>query len=201
MSRSLLSRLADNVAVNTQLFTIVPYTCALFCILFAGFMSDYWNTRGPFLMAGLPVSCTVYILLLSITHSVISVIAACLLTSGCYTSTIILPIWIAINTGKLTKRSTSWAFAELVGLCFSIMGTRIYTNPPRFVKGHSVVLSLNAVALLSSITAYFVMSYRNKKKDRIQAEYAVRGELHPHIATNATLEEVYDEHISFRYIL
>lgn len=193
--------LANNMPVNTQLFTIIPYACAFFSVLFAGFMSDYWNTKGPFLMAGLAISCTGYIILLSTINSVASVIAACLITAGCYTSVIILPIWIAINTGGFSKRGTSWAFSELVGLCFSIMGTRIYTNAPRFVKGHSVVLSLNAVGLLSAITVYFLMSYQNKKKNRIQAEYSTRGELHPHIATNATLEEVCDDHISFRYIL
>lgn len=196
-----MSHTTNNSLVNTQLFTIIPYACAFFCVLFAGYMSEYWNTKGPFIMAGFSLSCIGYIVLLSTNNTVASVVAACLITSGCYTSIITLPIWLTINIGGFSKRGTAWALAEITGLCTSIMGTRIYTEPPRFVKGHSVSLSLNILALLSAVTAYFWMSYQNKKKDRVQAEYAARCELHPHIATRATLEEVHDDHISFRYIL
>ncbi|KAH8697045.1 retrograde regulation protein 2 [Talaromyces proteolyticus] len=188
-------------ALHTQLFSIIPYACAFFCVIFAGIMSDRWNSKGPFLFFGYVIGCIGYILLLSTPNAIVGIIAVCLITSGCYTSIILLPIWLAINTGGFTKRGSAWAFAELVGLCFSIMGTRIYTEPPRFTKGHSVVLSLNALAGLCAVASYYWMRYLNKKKDGIQADYEARGVLHPHIASHATLEEVCDNHITFRYVL
>ena len=152
-------------------------------------------------MGGITIICIGYIILLATTNTIANVVAACLIVSGCYASTIIIPIWLSINTCGFSKRGAAWAFAEAVGLCFSIMGSRIYTHPPRFVKGHATVLSLNIVALFCACALYFWMGYLNKKKELIQADYVARGELHPHIATNATLEEVGDEHISFKYIL
>jgi hypothetical protein len=43
------------------------------------------------------------------------------------------------------------------------------------------------------------MNYLNHKKDRIQNDYQERNELHPH--ASKSLEEEYDLHINFRYIL
>ncbi|OQU96307.1 hypothetical protein CLAIMM_02409 [Cladophialophora immunda] len=187
-------------ALRTQLFTIIPYVCASIMVLVTGIWSDRIGRKGPFLLSGY-IACIVgYIMLLSTTNAVASVVAACFITAGCYSAIIILPVWIAINTGGFTKRGATWAFAECCGLCFSVMGTRIYTTPPRFVKGHSIVLGFNAVALCSALVCIWWMRRENRKKDLIVQEYAGRNELHPHIASHATLEEVSDQHISFRYI-
>ena len=84
---------------------------------------------------------------------------------------------------------------------FSIMGTRIYTNPPRFFKGHSIVLAFNVIAGIGTLLNAFWMRRENRRKDCIEHEYAERNLLHPHIVDNATLEDVQDQHISFRYIV
>lgn len=166
-----------------------------------GITSDKLNVKGPFLFGGFAIGCLGYILLLSTTNTAAVIIATCLVTSGCYGCIILLPVWIAINTGGYTKRGATWAVSELCGLSLSIMGTRIYTEPPHFIKGHAIVLTFNAVALISSALNYFWMRSQNRKKDRIEREYAERGEVHPHILKNATLEDVQDQHISFRYVL
>ena len=81
------------------------------------------------------------------------------------------------------------------------MATRIYDTPPRYVKGHSIVLALNVLACFSIMFCAWWMTYLNKKKDRVEAEYAERGEVHPHLAESLTLEDLQDRHISFRYIV
>ena len=169
-------------------------------MLFVGITSDKLNKKGPFLLAGYIVCCVGYIILLSTTNSVVSIIAACLITSGCYSAIILLPTWIAINTAGFTKRGATWAFSETAGLCFSVMGTRIYNTPPRYIKGHSIVLAFNVVAAITAILTMLWMIRKNKKKDRVQREYSERGEVHPHIVHEATLGDVQDDHISFRYI-
>jgi hypothetical protein len=164
-------------------------------------MSDRLNTKGPFLLAGYVIACLGFILLICTTNTIARIIATCLVTSGAYGCIILVPVWIAINTGGYTKRSATWALAEASGLSFSIMGTRVYTDPPRFIKGHSIVLAVTAAAATSTMINYFWMRSQNRKKEAIEKEYTERNEIHPHIATNATLEDLQDQHISFRYIL
>jgi hypothetical protein len=163
-------------------------------------MSDYWNTKGPFLCGGYSLASLGFILLMSTTNKIALIFATCLVTSGCYGCIILLPVWLSINTGGYTKRGATWALSEMCGLAFSIMGTRVYTDPPRFIKGHGIVLSITTVAAISAMVNFLWMRSQNQKKDRTEKEYAERNEIHPHILSNATLEDVQDQHISFRYI-
>lgn len=63
------------------------------------------------------------------------------------------------------------------------------------------MLSLNALAFLCIVAAYFYMRRLNRKKEQLEKDYADRGEVHPHIANHMTLEETGESHISFRYAL
>ncbi len=121
--------------------------------------------------------------------------------SACYVPIILVPVWMLINTGGYTKRAATWPVCETVGQTWAIMGTRIYDTPPRFIKGHSVVLGFNLLAIVCCFSVYLYMRWQNRKRDRIERELAERGEIHPHIAEQLTLEHVQDYHISFRYVL
>jgi hypothetical protein len=61
------------------------------------------------------------------------------------------------------------------------------------------VLAFIAFALLNTIALILWMNYLNYKKDRIRNDYQERNGLHPH--ASKSLEEEYDLHINFRYIL
>lgn len=101
--------------------------------------------------------------------------------------------------GGFTKRAGTWALAEIFGQCFSIMGTHIYDGPPRFIKGHAIVLGFLVWGIIASTILLFMMSRENKIKDAKVQEYRDRGEVHPD--ASKSLEEMQDEHILFRYIL
>ena len=79
------------------------------------------------------------------------------------------------------------------------MGANIYVNGPRYTKGHSVVLALAVLAIIISVVLMVVLSRMNKKRDEILADYAQRGERHPHM--DKSLEDECDFHINFRYTL
>ena len=185
--------------VQTQLFSVIPYACAFATLLGVCTMSDRLNKKGIFLAASLCVSCIGYIILLTNVSVHVKVFATCLVTSGLYPSVVLVATWVAMNTGGFTKRGTTWALAEISGQSFSIMGTHMYTDPPRYVKGHSVVLAFLVLALLSTVVLLFWMNYLNKEKDRTETEYQERNELHPH--SSKSLEDEYDFHVCFRYIL
>lgn len=180
---------------------MIPYALAFITVIAVGYLSDRWNAKGPFLFASCCIGCLGYILLMTVSSTTARVVATCLVTAGCYPIGILLPVWLSINTPNFTKRGATWAFSEVFGIAFSIMGTRIYTGPPRYYKGHGTVLGFFAFAAINVALAYFWMRRQNKKKEAILEDYARRGEMHPHIAQRMTLEALQDEHIAFRYVL
>ena len=155
--------------------------------------------KGPFIIGCLSVTCIGYILLLSNVNGKAKMVAACMITAGLYPTVVLTVTWLGINTGGFTKRGTTWAMGEVFGQCFSIMGQKMYNTPPRYIKGHAIALGFMVLSMLSALVLIFWMKHLNAKRDRILAEYAARGETHPH--TNMSLEEEYDFHINFRYIL
>jgi hypothetical protein len=89
--------------------------------------------------------------------------------------------------------------AEIGGQCMSIMGTHVYDGPPRYVKGHGVLLGFMCLALAAVAANMWWMRRCNRAKDRVEEEYGGRGEQHPHYAMG--LEVVQDQHVRFRYML
>jgi hypothetical protein len=69
----------------------------------------------------------------------------------------------------------------------------VYTDPPKYVKGHSIVLAFTGLALCNMAGLMLWMRYSNKRKERVERELAERSEMHPHVGRS--LEEVYDYHV------
>jgi hypothetical protein len=75
----------------------------------------------------------------------------------------------------------------------------VYTDAPRYVKGRSIVLAFIVFALCNVAGLMLWMGYENRRKERAEKEFAEREEAHPHVGKS--LEEVYDYHVAFKYIL
>lgn len=146
------------------------------------------------------IICTVgYIILLIATNHKVKIFGTCLVTMGVFPSLTIVGAWTNINIGGFTKRGMTWGVTQVVGQCFSIMATHIYTTPPRYIKGHAICLAFQVLALLSTIALWFWMQYLNKKKDKEAEQHLVAGTTDPRSALS--LEEAYDYHPNFRYVL
>ncbi|EPS45768.1 hypothetical protein H072_137 [Dactylellina haptotyla CBS 200.50] len=185
--------------LNAQLFSVIPYACAFVILPSCAFISDKINKKGPFIIGGLVFACIGYIILLTTAPVGAKMMATCFITSGLYTCIVLTVTWLGINTGGFTKRGFTWGVAEVFAQVFSIMGTKLYKYPPRYLQGHSIMLAFLLFATLNGALLWWWMAYCNKKKDRILEEYASRNEVHPH--AEKSLEEVYDYHIYFRYTL
>lgn len=162
-------------------------------------VADRFNKKGPFVIGGLMVPCIGYIILLTVSSSPVKIFATCLITAGVYTCAILVLTWLSINMGGFTKRAVTYALAEIFAQCFSIMGTHIYDGPPRFIKGHAILLGFLVWGITASTILMLMMSRENKRKDAELQEYRDRGEVHPDLSKS--LEEMQDKHILFRYIL
>ncbi|KAH8812389.1 major facilitator superfamily domain-containing protein [Xylogone sp. PMI_703] len=185
--------------VQTQLFSVIPYACAFATLIIVNTISDKLNVKGPFLMGCFCISITGYIILLSVHNYHVKMFATCLITMGVFPAVTLQGAWVNINTGGFTKRATTYGTTEVIAQCFSILASHIYTDPPQYIKGHSIVLSFQALALLSTIAAYLYMRHLNKRKDEEARSHADAGTVHEH--HHKSLEEVYDYHPSFRYVL
>ncbi|KAH8808685.1 major facilitator superfamily domain-containing protein [Xylogone sp. PMI_703] len=185
--------------LRTQLLTIIPSASATVTLPTVCFISDRFNFKGMAIIFCLSLSSTGYIILLTASSNVAKIVATSLVASGVYTTIVLIVAWITINTGGFTKRGTTWAMGEITGQLFSIMGTHIYNGAPRYIKGHSIVLAFQLFGLLNAIGVMLWMRHLNAKKDRVEAEYLERGVPHP--LASQSLEEAYDYHPSFRYIL
>jgi len=162
-------------------------------------VSDRVNQKGTFLVGTLSMVSIGYILLMTVSSTGVKIFATCLVTAGLNPAVILMTSWLGVNTGGFTKRGATWALAEVFGQCFSIMGTHIYDGPPRFIKGHAIVLGFIVLGIVNTALLIWWMKRENARRDVVETEYRDRGEVHPH--ASQSLEEVQDFHISFRYIL
>ena len=193
-----ISKLTDNAEMS-QLFSVIPYACATLCMIALAIISDRLNVKGVVLVFCLFVSCVGYIILIAVRSVPVKIFGTCLVVSGLYPSVVLGATYLGINTGGFTKRGTTWAITEIFGQCFSIMGTHIYTDPPRFIKGHSIILGFLVFSILNVVMVYFWMRRLNSQKAKVIRDYRDRQEIHPD--ESKSLEEVYDHHIAFHYTL
>jgi hypothetical protein len=184
--------------VRTQLFSVIPYACAFVALIGINFASDRFNRKGLFLMGLLCTSSTGYIILIAVHNVKVKIFAACLITMGTFPSVTMGGTWININTGGFTKRASTWGLCEIFAQCFSILGSHIYTDPPQFIKGHSIALSFDLLSLASVIGLWLYMRLLNRQRDRVAENHASSGTIHPDL--HKSLEDVQDNHPSFRYI-
>lgn len=144
--------------------------------------------------------CAVGLVLLLVTTNKSSrIIGTSLVSAGSYAGVILAATWVLSTYGGYTKRSTAWAFCHLCLQAYSILGTKIYDEPPRFLKGHGVVLGLQTLAAVCLLGKWWIMSSANRKKEALKLEYETRGESLP--GSEMSLEELNDDHPAFRYIL
>ncbi|KAK4504577.1 hypothetical protein PRZ48_005493 [Zasmidium cellare] len=183
---------------RTQLFSVIPYACAS-AVIPLSLLSDRLNIKGPFLLGTVLFSCIGYIILLCEVSVAAKMVAVCIAASGLYTSVILLQAWIVANMAGYTKRATTWAMAEIFGQCFGVMASHVYNTPPRFIKGHAIVLGMLLYAAGMIVVLMWWMMRANKQKMEEKLQYESEGRVHPHKLKS--LEDVQDFHIDFKYII
>jgi hypothetical protein len=194
-----LNCIANSFEVQTQLFSIIPYACAFVTLLVVNTASDRLNMKAPFLMLCHTICIIGYIILMLVTNDKVKFFGTCLITTGVFPSFTIVGAWIGINIGGFTKRAITWAVAMVVGQCFSIMASHIYTDPPRYLKGHGICLAFQVLGFLSTCVLWIWMRNLNQKKDQEAEDHRTAGTVDP--KSSLSLEEVYDYHPNFRYML
>lgn len=126
-------------------------------------------------------------------------VATYLVVGGAYPTVGLIVTWIGINTAGFSKRVAIWSVAEICSNSVAIMGPHVYTNAPRFIKSHSIVIGFTCSSIIIASCAYLYMAAENRRRDKVEQEFRERGKMHPDV--NKTLEQLGDRYIGFRYTL
>jgi MFS family permease len=186
-------------AVDTQLYSIIPYAFAIVATVLASVVSDRYMQKAIPLITCL-ITCLIgLIILLATTNRVALIAGSCFVAAGGYPSSVLSASWLVTTNAGYTKRCTAWAIAQLFGQSWSIVASQVYTNPPRYFKGHGTLLGLVALGIAAAFINYHLMLRQNAAKDRIAEEFRRRGEVNPD--STKGFEELCDKHPDYRYAL
>lgn len=178
---------------------MIPYASAVVALPLVCAAADRFQMRAIPLLFCYILCAAGLITLLATTQRASLIVGTCLVSAGSYAGVIVAATWTLSTHGGYTKRSTTWAMAQLFLQCYSILGTKIYNTPPRFLKGHGIVLGLQTLAAASVLLKTWIMWRSNRQKKQLQAEYATRAEQVP--GMEKSLEELNDKHPGFLYLL
>lgn len=178
---------------------MIPYAFAVISLPTAAIVSDRINKRAVPAFVCIATSIVGFVMVIATTNKAALIAGCCFVAAGCYPAIVISSSWLMNNQAGYTKRCTAWAVAQVFIQCYSILCTQIYNKPPRFFKGHAILLGLNALAAVAALTNYHLMKRENSRRDRLAEEYNARNEPIP--GSEKSFEELCDYHPNFRYQL
>ncbi|OQU98531.1 hypothetical protein CLAIMM_04304 [Cladophialophora immunda] len=186
-------------ALETQLYSMIPYAFGFVALVVMSFVSDYLNHKAWIIFGCLCVVCIGFLILLATTNKVALMAGLCFVLTGVYPGTVVSVAWINTTHGGYTKRALAIWASQVFIQGYSIIATQVYTTPPRFYKGHGVGLALCVISLTSIATCYFIMKKANEQRDKRAQEFAARGEVDPLMEMD--FEDLCDFHPAWRYAL
>ncbi len=178
---------------------MIPYACAAIALPIICTVADRFTMRAMPILFCYILCLAGFILLLVTTQKAARIVGTCLVSAGSYPGVILAATWVMSTHGGYTKRSTTWAMCQLLIQCYSILGTKIYDKPPRFFKGHGILLGLQTLAAVCVMLKWWMMWRGNRQKDALKEEYDGREEPIPGL--EESIEVLNDRHPGFKYLL
>jgi MFS family permease len=183
--------------VDAQLYSIIPYAFAIVSTPTFCYISDRLGKKAIPMLFCLGTTIIGFIILLTTTNKVALIGGCCFVATGGYPAIGIGASWITSIHGGYTKRSTAFGVCQIFIQGYSIIATQVYNKPPRFYKGHGVLLGLYTLALICTLVLYFWLKKQNRDRDAVAEILRDNGEQDP--SAYKTFEELYDYHPNWRY--
>lgn len=181
-------------ALTTQLLVVPVYASAAVSTVIVGYLSDKYQRRSIPMMCAFGVSAIGYILQLVLTGNGARYGAQYLIAIGAYPVIIICNGWATTSILGYTKRALVQALVVVAGQCISIMATREYDDPPRFIKGHSIALSFALLGVVATGAMWGYLRKCNLVKRREQ------GSEKASLNRTKSFDEICDDHPDFFYV-
>lgn len=182
----------------TQLYTIIPYGVAFISLIAVTRISDKLVVRFIPMLIVTGVAIIGFIIILTQTSPVVGIFASSVVTAAVYPGVAIVSGWIPSSNAGYTKRAAATCITQIFCQAFSILASRIYNKPPRFFKGHGVLLGFLILTFILLVLVTYMMKRHNQEKDALAAEWDARGARNPD--ESKSLEELCDDHPSYRYL-
>ncbi|PGH06807.1 hypothetical protein AJ79_06449 [Helicocarpus griseus UAMH5409] len=162
-------------AANAQLMTIPIYVVAMLLTLIFAFLSDRYETRTPFIMAGFSIAVLGFIALLAIPHPELPGLTygmLFLIAMGMYSPFTSVVCLVGNNLAPSSKRAVGMAILISVGNLGGIAGSNIFfeADAPKYVTGFSVCLATCASGIVMAYVLRVTYSRINRERDALIAE-------------------------------
>ncbi|ORY28993.1 major facilitator superfamily domain-containing protein [Naematelia encephala] len=154
-------------AVRAQLFSVPPYAVAAVLTVIAAYVSDRYKTRGPVMLAFLPISIVGYGIISHTTNLHVKYGALFLMAAGLYPSVPPVLVWVSGNTPNHWTRAVAIGLQLAVANCGGFPATFVYksSESPVYKEAHTIVMGMLIAAwvLVAVKCAYLI--YQNKQKE------------------------------------
>lgn len=187
----------DWLLVNSQLFTLIPYSVAMVTLPLFSLASDRARKKAIPTLLCLTIAVIGFVVLLCDVHRNVLIVGCCLVAAGSYPAIVLAANWLLVNHAGYTKRSTAWTVAQIFIQCYSIISTQVYIHPPRFIMGHAILLALNALGVMAGLLKYYIMKRENARRDRQVQQVMEQGS--DSKEEEKGIEQLCDYHPDFRY--
>ncbi|KAG8739976.1 hypothetical protein FRC11_000476 [Ceratobasidium sp. 423] len=193
---TIISQLGKWNATETQLLTVPCYVLGATTYLITAFLSDRYQIRGGFCVAGGLVSVLGYLILLVPVSSGAHYLGCFLVAMGLYVVVGIPLSWLPNNIPRYGKRTSATGFQLMIGNASGVMAPFLYaTNEkPRYIRGHAVSLAMVAFAAFTYGVLAIVYARINTRRSRGEEDYKLAGK------TSDEVDAMGDESPHFRYM-
>jgi len=153
-------------SVIANLMTVPVYMVGLFWFLFIAYMSDRTKKRGVWIGGPLILLIIGLAILIGAEKTSVRFFGCFVTILGIYPTVGLSIMWLSDNVGRHFKR------ASMVGMVLTLANTagvavgQIYRTPdaPRYIKGLTISLGLNVVALAMVVALMVGMWWVNKQR-------------------------------------
>ncbi|CAI4214547.1 unnamed protein product [Parascedosporium putredinis] len=161
--------------LTSQLYTIIPYSCAFIALLFVSYASDRIRMRAVPLLGLTALAIVGFIIMLATPNATAGIVGACLISTAVYPAIVLFAAWMPSNNAGYTKRATATWISQITIQTFSIMASQIYDKPPRFFTGHGTLLGLFVLTFVFILVIVLLMKLDNRKKEEAARQFEATG--------------------------
>ncbi|KAG9088458.1 hypothetical protein FS749_002146 [Ceratobasidium sp. UAMH 11750] len=193
---TIIQQLGHWTTTQTQLLTVPCYALGAMTYLTVAKLSDRFQVRGWFAVAGGLISVLGYIILLVPASSGAHYLGCFFVAMGLYVLVGIPLSWLPNNIPRYGKRTSATGFQLTIGNASGVMAPFLYaTNEkPRYIRGHAVSLAMVAFATCIYASLIFVYSNLNARRDRGEEDGRIEGK------TEEEIEAMGDDSPRFRFL-
>ncbi|KJF60734.1 uncharacterized protein CIMG_08681 [Coccidioides immitis RS] len=191
-------------AAHAQLLTIPIYVVAMIVTLVFAFVSDRYQQRTPFIIAGYVIAVLGFTSQLAIPHPEYPGLTygmLFLVAAGLYAPFISIVCLIGNNLAPSSKRAVGMALLISIGNWGGIAGSNIYreNEKPKYPTGFGVSLAMAVIAIITAFVLRVAYRRVNRQRDLLleqEGEEAIRARY-----TDQELLDMGDMSPFFRYTL